>query len=111
MAARLASFGTRMTVHSFTPSRIGIMTSRLSKSAPEVGRTNFCGVSLGYSGYLGRSGGGAGAAPQAAVVDGVCAHEALTGNNTASASKAPRHGICFSGCTGCPPDALLVPRV
>src|ERR1700678_3227092 len=44
-----------MIVCSFTPSRIAIISSRRSKSAPAVGRTTLLGVSLGKSGYLGFS--------------------------------------------------------
>ena len=39
-----------MTVCSFTPSRMGIITSRLTWSKPSFVGSNFAGVSLGYAG-------------------------------------------------------------
>ena len=50
MGARRAPFGTRMTVCSFTPSRIGIMTSRRTWSKPSLVGTSFAGISLGSDG-------------------------------------------------------------
>src|SRR5450830_504233 len=47
MGARFAPFGTRMTVCSFTPSRMGIMTSRRTWSKPTKVGVSFAGVSLG----------------------------------------------------------------
>src|SRR5271169_915978 len=52
IGARFAPFGTRITVWSFTPSRIAIMTSRRSKSAAAFGGVNFAGMS-GVSGGVG----------------------------------------------------------
>src|SRR4029078_4846903 len=46
MGAPLAPFGTRMTVCSLTPSRIGTMTSRRTWSNASVTGANFAGVSL-----------------------------------------------------------------
>src|SRR6476619_6921781 len=48
-----ALFGTRMTVCSFTPSRIGIITSRRTWSKAPVTGVNVRGVSLGNCGYWG----------------------------------------------------------
>src|SRR6476619_7547129 len=48
-----ALFGTRMTVCSFTPSRIGIITSRRTWSKAAVTGLNMRGVSLGNCGYCG----------------------------------------------------------
>ena len=45
--ALVADRGTRITVCSFTPSRIAIITSRRSKSNDEVAGFNCAGVSLG----------------------------------------------------------------
>src|SRR5271167_4669702 len=50
MGARRALFGTRITVCSLTPSRIGIIASRLTKSNASVAGVNFSGISLGRSG-------------------------------------------------------------
>src|SRR5215475_13551839 len=47
MGALFAPLGTRITVCSFTPSRMGIITSRLTYSKPSLVGSNFCGVSLG----------------------------------------------------------------
>src|SRR4051812_18193226 len=47
MPALLAPLGTRMTVCSFTPSRIGIIISRRTKSKLEVCDSTCAGVSLG----------------------------------------------------------------
>src|ERR1700674_2659088 len=57
MGAFLAPLGTRMTVCSFTPSRMGIMTSRLAWSKLSVTGVNCTGVSLGR--VAGVEGGGA----------------------------------------------------
>src|SRR5215213_6381993 len=46
MGAPFAPLGTRMTVCSFTPSRMGIITSRLTWSKPWYVGSNFGGVSL-----------------------------------------------------------------
>src|ERR1043166_6602006 len=45
-----------MTVCSFTPSRIAIITSRRTYSKPSVGAVNFAGVSDGSEGYCGACG-------------------------------------------------------
>ena len=50
MGALLAPFGTMMTVCSFTPSRMGIITSRLMYSKLSVTGWKLAGVSLGKSG-------------------------------------------------------------
>src|SRR5689334_21330265 len=47
IGAFFAPFGTAMTVCNFTPSRIGIITSRLTKSKLSVTAWIFCGDSLG----------------------------------------------------------------
>src|SRR5439155_1764886 len=44
--------GTRITVWSLTPSRMGIMTSRLTWSKPSWVGSNFAGISLGRSLYV-----------------------------------------------------------
>src|SRR3954447_7467874 len=53
IGARRAPFGTRMTVCSLTPSRIGIITFRRVKSYSSAGRCSRAGVSLGSCGYCG----------------------------------------------------------
>ena len=45
-----------MTVKSFTPSRIGIITSRRSWSKPTCVGVNFAGISLGRPGYFSPAG-------------------------------------------------------
>jgi hypothetical protein len=47
IGAFLVPFGIRMTVFSFTPSRIGIISSRLTKSNASLWVSNLSGVSLG----------------------------------------------------------------
>src|SRR5436309_2780495 len=47
MGAGFATFGTMITVCSFTPSRIGIITSRRTYSKPLFVGLNSCGVSAG----------------------------------------------------------------
>jgi hypothetical protein len=79
-----------MIVCSFTPSRIAIITSRRSKSAPAVGRTTLLGVSLGNFGYLGFSTTGAVSLP--ADGSGGCAPDAALALITAmSDSATPPH--------------------
>src|SRR5208282_184813 len=52
MGASFAPFGTMMTVCNLTPSRMGIITSRLTYSKLSVTGTNLAGVSLGKAGYV-----------------------------------------------------------
>src|SRR5438034_6246590 len=54
----LAPFGTRMTVCSFAPSRMGIISSRLIWSKLSVAGSNLAGVSLGKAGYVAGVAGG-----------------------------------------------------
>src|SRR5688572_17157862 len=53
MGAPRAPLGTRITVCSLTPSRIGIMTSRRTWSKLSTAGCRVAGVSLGRSGYWG----------------------------------------------------------
>jgi len=64
-------------VCSFTPSRIGIITSRLTWSKPSLVGTKFAGISLGSAGYWAAGGAGDFAGT------GTCAAEAFAARSAA----------------------------
>ena len=84
IAAPLAPRGTRITVCSFTPSRIGIISSRRSKSKLAVRGVNVAGISDGSAG-----GGGAGLAAGVAIRTAAAPSSAVV---SARASRARRRG-------------------
>ena len=77
-------FGIMITVYRRTPSRIGIISSRRSKSKPAVRGVNVAGISDGSAG-----GGGAGLAAGAAIRTAVAPRSAV---DNARASRARRRG-------------------